>query len=198
MTPTTFLPLADDPSPERSDAARNRDAVLNATVALVASEGAHRVTMDDVAGAAGVGKATVFRRFGSRAGLMAAVLDHSEAAWQSSVIRGAPPLGPGAAPLDRLLAFGRSRIELTLAHAELIEAAGHVPARNYAAYSFIAMHVRHLLGLLDVRGDLPLLATALLAPLEVVVLRQQVEVEGLEVARIAAAWEDVVRRVVAG
>jgi hypothetical protein len=30
------------------------------------------------------------------------------------------------------------------------------------------------------------------------VLRQQVEVEGLSTERIAAAWEDVVRRVVAG
>ncbi|KRF17792.1 TetR family transcriptional regulator [Nocardioides sp. Soil797] len=198
MTPPTFLPLADDPAPERRDAARNRDAVLHAALRLVGERGVCGTTMDDVAEAAGVGKATVFRRYESRAGLMGAVLNHAEAEWQGAVMGGPPPLGPGAPPLERLLAFGRSRMELTLAHAELIAAAGGAQARNYAAYSFIAMHVRHLLTELRVSGDLPLLASALLAPLEVVVLRQQVEVEHLAVDRIAAAWEDVVRRVVAG
>ncbi|NYG58217.1 AcrR family transcriptional regulator [Nocardioides daedukensis] len=198
MTPPTFLPLAEDPAPERRDAARNRDAVLGAALRLVDEQGPCAVTMDDIAASAGVGKATVFRRFGSRAGLMTAVLDHTEAEWQAAVISGPPPLGPGAAPMDRLVAFGRTRMEQTLAHAELIEAAGSTTTRNRAAYSFIAMHVRHLLRELDVRGDVPLLATALLAPLEAVVLRQQVEVEGLSTERIAAAWEDVVRRVVAG
>lgn len=198
MTPTLFLELADEPSPERSDAARNRDAVLNAALKLVATHGVCRITMDDVAEKAGVGKATVFRRFGSRAGLMAAVLNHSEASWQDSVIRGAPPLGPGAEPMDRLIAFGRSRIELTLAHAELIEAAGGVTKSNYAAYTFNALHVRHLLTVLRVRGDIPLLSTALLAPLGLVVVRQQIDVEHLHLDCIVAAWEDVVRRVVAG
>src|SRR3546814_9559948 len=98
--------------------------------------------MEAVAASAGVGKATVFRRFGNRAGLMTAVLDHTEAEWQAAVISGPPPLGPGAPPMERLLAFGRTRMELTLTHAELIEAAGSTSTRNRAAYSFIAMHVR--------------------------------------------------------
>ena len=41
--------------------------------------------------------------------------------------------------------------------------------------SFANMHVRYLLRELGVDGDLPLLATALLAPLELVVLEQQVD-----------------------
>ena len=51
--------------------------------------------MDAVAAAAGVGKGTVFRRFESREGLMAALLNHSETEWQAAVISGPPPLGPG-------------------------------------------------------------------------------------------------------
>lgn len=45
-------------------------------------------------------------------------------------------------------------------------------------------------------GDLPLLATAIRAPLELVVLEQQVERERIPVERLEADWDDQVRRVV--
>ncbi|WP_405420081.1 TetR/AcrR family transcriptional regulator [Streptomyces erythrochromogenes] len=60
---------------ERADAQRNREAVLAAADALfAASSSPHGVSMDDIAAAAGVGKGTLFRRFGDRAGLIAAVI----------------------------------------------------------------------------------------------------------------------------
>lgn len=192
------LPLADEPSPERADAARNREALLAAAARLVEQCGVRSVSMDAVAHEAGVGKGTVFRRFRSREGLMAAVLNRSETEWQASVIAGPPPLGPGAPPMARLLAFGHSRLRLNLTHAELIHAAGRSGARSYQAVSFSAMHVRHLLYALEVRGDVPLLATALLAPLEEVILVQQTQQDHLPVERIEAAWDDLVRRVVTG
>ena len=190
------LPLLDQSPRERSDAARNREALLAAAARLVEEHGVDAVTMDSVAAAAGVGKGTVFRRFDSREGLMAALLNRSETEWQGQVISGPPPLGPGAPPLDRLLAFGHSRMELNLTHAELIRAAGRAGARSYAAVSFAAMHVRYLLGQLQVRGDLYFLATALLAPLEVVVLVQQTRIERIPLAHVQAGWDDLVRRVV--
>lgn len=61
--------------PERADAQRNREAVLAAADALFAASGSpHSVSMDDIAAAAGVGKGTLFRRFGDRAGLIGAVI----------------------------------------------------------------------------------------------------------------------------
>lgn len=193
-----LLPILGQPARERSDAARNRDAVLCAAQKLIARSGVEAVTMDAVAEEAGVGKGTVFRRFGNRAGLMARLLDESEAAWQGEVISGPPPLGPGAPPRERLLAFGRSRLVSNLERSELLLAAngGDASQRSYAAYSFTATHVRYLLGEMGVRGDIALLATALLAPLEVPILRQQVDVENMDVERILAAWEDLVDRVV--
>jgi AcrR family transcriptional regulator len=191
-----LLPLLDQPLRERSDAARNREALLAAAARLVDDFGVDAVTMDSVAAEAGVGKGTVFRRFDSREGLMAALLNRSETEWQGLVIAGPPPLGPGAAPLERLLAFGHSRMELNLTHAELIRAAGRAGERSYAAVSFAAMHVRYLLGQLDVRGDVSFLATALLAPLEMVVLVQQTRVDEIPLSRIRAGWDDLVRRVV--
>ncbi|MGN6252089.1 MAG: TetR/AcrR family transcriptional regulator [Marmoricola sp.] len=190
-----LLPILGQPPRERADAARNRRALLDAAAGLVERCSVEAVTMDAVAEAAGVGKGTVFRRFTSRAGLMAALLDHTEAAFQEAVMAGPPPLGPGAGPRERLLAFGRARLEHNLTNRALLQAAGAAGSRSYAAYSFAATHVRHLLGELRVGGDVALLATALLAPLEVPVLAQQTEVEGIGVDRIAAGWADLVERV---
>jgi AcrR family transcriptional regulator len=192
------LPLVDDEPQYRRDAARNRDALLAAADALIAESGVEAVTMDAIAARAGVGKGTVFRRFESREGLMAAVLNRSETAFQAAILSGPPPLGPGAVPMERLLAFGHARIELTLLHRRLIFAAGRAGSRSFAAVSFTAMHVRYLLTELGVQGDVPFLATALLAPLEVPILVQQVEIEDMQVDRIIESWDDLVRRIVSG
>ena len=191
-----LLPLVDTPTPERRDAARNRAALLEAAERLMALHGAQAVTMDAVAAAAGVGKGTVFRRFGSRQGLLVAVLDRSEAEWQASVMSGPPPLGPGADPWDRLLAFGRSRLETALRHSDLIRAAGWAAQRSAAAYTFTLMHARFLLAELGVTGDLRMFSAALMAPLEVPVLDPQVAVDTVDVDLVHAGWVDIAARIV--
>jgi AcrR family transcriptional regulator len=196
MDPVRLLPLADEPAAERADAARNREALLVAAAELVDRCDVAGVTMEAVAQRAGVGKGTVFRRFESREGLMAALLDHSEAAWQAEVLSGPPPLGPGAPPRERLVAFGHSRIDTTLRHGALIQAAGRAGSRSYAAVSFASMHVRHLLGELGVTGDLTYLAACLLAPLELPILHQQLEQERLPLERIEHGWDDLVDRII--
>lgn len=196
MSEPSLLPLLSTPPAERRDAARNREALLVAAMDLVERHGVQAVTMDAVAAAAGVGKGTVFRRFHSKEGLMAAVLNHSETEWQTQVMSGPPPLGPGAPPWERLVAFGHSRLETTVLHADLIDAAGQAGVRSFAAYSFVAMHVRYLLSELGVTGDLPLLATALLAPMEMPILNQQLRIDGFAIERVHAGWVDLARRIV--
>lgn len=195
MSEPRLLPLVDAPPAERRDAARNRERLLDAAKALVDEHGPRAVTMEAVAAAAGVGKGTVFRRYQSREGLMVAVLDHSEAEWQSAVMSGPPPLGPGADPWDRLLAFGRSRLESTLLHVELIREAGRDAGRAGGAYAFTVTHVRHLLRQLGVGGDVAILATALLAPLELP-LDGRVPVEDFPFERVYDGWVDLARRIV--
>ena len=139
------------PPVERGDAARNRVLVLDAARRLVAERGADAVTMDDIAAAAGVGKGTVFRRFGSRAGLMMVLLDQDEQASQQAFLFGPPPLGPDAPPLERLLAFGRDRLRFAHTHHELLSAANRDSQTRYgspvnAPYMVLRMHVRVLLG----------------------------------------------------
>ena len=104
-------PVAWGPPPaERADAARNRRLLLATAREMLAAQGADKLTMDGLAERAGLGKGTVFRRFGTRAGIFQALLDDDERAFQQQVLSGPPPLGPGAPPLDRLIAYGRARI----------------------------------------------------------------------------------------
>lgn len=189
------LPLLTAAPVERRDAARNRRALLDAAAELMGGCGLEALTMDALAAKAGVGKGTVFRRFGSREGLMASLLDHREAEWQAGVLSGPPPLGPGAAPLERLHAFGASRMRLHLDQAALIEAAGRTWGENHAVLGFAELHVRLLLGELRVTGNLPYLATAIIAPLAVPVLRQQLHA-GMGEEQILAGWQDFVGRII--
>jgi AcrR family transcriptional regulator len=97
---------------ERADAASNRRRILAAATELFAERGPNCVSMQDVAKAAGVGMGTMYRRFGDRAGLTFALLGERHRDLQEQVLRGAPPLGPGAPAAERLHAFGRARIAL--------------------------------------------------------------------------------------
>ncbi|MBA3952665.1 MAG: helix-turn-helix transcriptional regulator, partial [Rubrobacter sp.] len=60
---------------ERSDAARNRRAVLGAARALFAERGVTCVTMEEISREAGVGKGTLYRRFPNKGLLCQALLD---------------------------------------------------------------------------------------------------------------------------
>ncbi len=102
----TCCPCADEPPPERSDAARNREALLRAAEELIDHCGIQGVTMDAVAAKAGVGKGTVFRRFYSREGLMGSLLNRSETEWQGQRhLRSATARVPG---LRRWTVYSRS------------------------------------------------------------------------------------------
>jgi AcrR family transcriptional regulator len=90
---------------ERADAARNRRAILSATEELLATHSAKDVSMEQVAATAGVGKGTIFHRFGSRTGLMRALMYERAQALSDALSDGPPPLGPGAPDRDRLFAF---------------------------------------------------------------------------------------------
>lgn len=116
------LPLA-RPREERADAARNRAHLIDVARQMVAELGADKVTMDGLAERAGLGKGTVFRRFRTRAGIFFALFDEEEKRFQARLMTGPPPLGPGAPAVERLVAFGRARLEFLMEHTALARAA---------------------------------------------------------------------------
>lgn len=180
---------------ERGDAARNRARLLEAARTLVTERGAEAVTMDDIAAAAGVGKGTLFRRFGSRAGLMTVLLDEDERASQQAFLFGPPPLGPDAPPLDRLVAFGRERIRFVHTHRALLSAVNTDPRNRYNAPAMVQRtHVRVLLRDAHTTGDLEAQSEALLALLDVGYVEHQLAERGQTLQSLGDAWESVARK----
>jgi AcrR family transcriptional regulator len=175
--------------------------VLEAAERLFRERGADDVSMDDVARAAGVGKGTLYRRFGDRSGLAFALLNARESEFQEDCIRGAPPLGPGAPPEDRLIAFGRRLLEYVEDRGDLVLAAqSGTPGRRGASpvYSFYTTHVALLLRELDPELDAEYTAHALLSTLSaqsILMLRREHEMPR---ERIAAGYDALVRALARG
>jgi polyketide synthase 12 len=190
------------PRAERADAARNRRHLLATARQMLAEQGPDTLTMDRLAERASLGKGTVFRRFGTRAGIFAALLDDDETAFQQQVLAGPPPLGPGAAPLDRLIAYGRARTGFLITHGDIARAAldGHQPIPAGSQSPLSQAHIRVLLGQLDLGGaDLDMLAIQLTAALDGPFLLY-LSASGTTAApqaaeRIADSWQDLIQRV---
>ncbi|MFE7607448.1 TetR/AcrR family transcriptional regulator [Streptomyces celluloflavus] len=162
--------------PERADAARNRRAILEATERLLTDNPPEQVSMERIAAAAGVGKGTVFHRFGSRAGLMRELMLERALSLRELVTDGPPPLGPGAAPRERLLAFLDAVVEVVGRNKGLLAALGQaatVPrdaqqdARDHhSVYGFWHGHISTLLAAERTDLDAELLAHVLLGALQ--------------------------------
>ena len=190
------------PPAERADAARNRRRLLVTAREMIAELGADAVTMDALAERSGLGKGTVFRRFGTRAGIFQALLDDGERALQEQVLSGPPPLGPGAGPMERLIAYGRARVEFLIEHRDIARAAvdGRQPIRSGAQTPLSQAHIRMLLGQLRLgAADLDILAVQLTAALDGPLLLYMAAADPTDARRVeqrlAQSWEDLVRRV---
>jgi polyketide synthase 12 len=162
--------------------------------------------MDGLAERAGLGKGTVFRRFGTRAGIFAALLDDDERDFQQQVLAGPPPLGPGAPPPARLIAYGRARIDFLIGHREIARAAldgrERVPAGSQSPMS--REHIRFLLGEMslgaDPKPDLDVLATQLTAALDGPLLLYLSSAILTQAApqvseRLGRGWQDLIQRI---
>jgi AcrR family transcriptional regulator len=191
------------PHAERADAARNRRLLLTAARGMIAEQGVDKLTMDGLAERTRLGKGTVFRRFGTRAGIFAALLDDDERDFQEQVLSGPPPLGPGAPPLDRLIAYGQARIDFLIGHREIARAAldgrESVPAGSQTPLS--RAHIRFLLGEVHLGpADLDVLATQLTAALDgplLLYLSSAILAQAApEISeRLGRGWQDLIQRV---
>src|SRR5690348_2930749 len=182
------------PPTERADAARNRRLLLATARKIIASEGADKLTMDGLAERAGLGKGTVFRRFGTRAGIFQALLDDDERDFQEQVLSGPPPLGPGAPPLDRLIAYGHARIDFLIGHREIARATldGRQRAPAGSSTPMSREHIRFLL------GEMCLGPAALDGPLLLYLSAATLTgAAGQASERLSRGWADLVRRVCA-
>ncbi|GAA1670590.1 TetR/AcrR family transcriptional regulator [Glycomyces endophyticus] len=190
------------PRAERADAKRNRLRLLAVAREMLAESGPGGVTMDALAERAGLGKGTVFRRFGTRAGIFKALLEEEARRFQELVLAGPPPLGPGAGPAERLVAYGRVRIAFLIDNIDVARAAMERDlGRPAVEVDMTLVHLRMLLaqsglGVRDPESLAVQLAAALEGPLLLYVTSARAVGTDAEEAgvRLADAWQDLVER----
>jgi AcrR family transcriptional regulator len=191
--PLGTLPLVDR-THERRDAAANRERILCAARRVLLEHGAAGLSMNSVAAAAGVGKGTIFRRFGDRDGLTEALLDAHTAELQDGFLSGPPPLGPGAPPRVRLEAFMRALVAFQIDHLELTLAAERVgPRAGAPVWATFLLHVRTLLSEIDPRIDADTHAGLLLSAVAPANLRRLLAAGTSTPERIAEAIATLTR-----
>jgi AcrR family transcriptional regulator len=187
--------MAGEAPRERADAARNRRKVLAAAAELFAARGVAAVSMDDVAAAAGVGKGTLYRRFGDKSGLAAAMLDERESRLQQELLSGPPPLGPGAPPVERLAAFTAAYLAYVDAHLDVValsQTASPGARLRTGSHRFWRLHCRILLA--DAGAPDPdLRADALLATLTAEQVRHWRHDEGHQLGELTQAMSTLAR-----
>ena len=172
---------------ERADAAQNRAKVLQAAERVFAERDPRTVTMADIARAAGIGRATLYRRYPDPGSVAIALLDKHERQLQEKLLSGPPPLGPGAPADARLAAFYQAMVDLLERHLHLALGAETGQSRLVTgAYGFWRTHVRELVRQAGV-GDPNALADVLLAPLAPEVYQWQRHEVGLRKSQIAGA-----------
>lgn len=176
---------------QREAASRNEREVLAAARRLYADGAGHKVEMRDIAREAGVGVGTLYRRFGDKAALLAAVIGDEERQLQEAILRGKPPLGPGPGAGERLDAFLAALARVTERNLDVLLATDSAPPGwiGTGAYAVWRRHLQLLLG--ELRADLGpadrgWYADALLAPLVPGAYAQQRRQRGVSARRLAA------------
>nr|WP_206066819.1 TetR/AcrR family transcriptional regulator [Nonomuraea sp. FMUSA5-5] len=190
------MPVLGQPPPERADAARNRQKIIEAASRMVAASGAGDLSLDEVAREACVGVGTVYRRFGDRTGLLLALLDERERRFQAAFLSGPPPLGPGAPARERIVAFLHALADRILADEALFLLLEKGTARRFSGpYRVHHVHLATLLAQVCPGADTVYLADALLAPVNAHLIACQREERGMTVERVKAGLEALVAAV---
>ncbi|MEV0200897.1 helix-turn-helix domain-containing protein [Nonomuraea sp. NPDC050691] len=186
-----LLPVLGQPQPERADAARNRRRIIDVASRLIAERGAHQLSLDEVAREAGVGVGTVYRRFGDRTGLVWALIDEHERRFQTAFMTGPPPVGPGAPPDARLRAFLRALVDrmVTQQDIHLQLELGAAKGRYSGPYRIHHTHVAALLNEARPDIDAGFFADALLAPVNVRLIRFQLEERGMSAEEVKSGLD---------
>jgi AcrR family transcriptional regulator len=203
MAPQADLPVAGQASVRRrADAVRNHERVLCTARRLFRERGAEHVSMDLVAAEAGVGKGTIFRAFGDRANLIGTILGDDESLLQDAIIRGPAPLGPGAPPVERAIAFGQAYMAFLESHLDLMLASEFGPGVRFAKGPFqmyrthLTMLAQEALG--DSGVDAMYTADVLLAPLAADFFAYQRRARQRSLDELGDAYACLVGRVLSG
>lgn len=146
----------------------------------------------------GRGVGTVYRRFGDKRALLAALVGEDERRLQEAILAPDPPLGHDAPPRERLEAFVLALADVTERNLNALLATDATPAErlHIGAYGAWRVHLAHLLtqvdGSRDAR-DAAWLADLMLAALDPSLYAQQRRERRMSAGRIARNLAAAVR-----
>ncbi|HJQ42998.1 MAG TPA: helix-turn-helix domain-containing protein [Jatrophihabitantaceae bacterium] len=182
--------MAGAAAPLRADAQRNRTRVLEAAERLFAERGVADVSMDDVVAAAGVGKGTLYRSFGDKAGLAAALLDERERDIQGEMLDGSDA---DRDPAERAVQFVQRYFDYVADHLDLVEMSQASGGRHrIGSHQVWQLHLSWLLRDAGVPlAEADIRAGVLLAALSAEQIRHWLETDGRARADVRAALSDL-------
>jgi AcrR family transcriptional regulator len=187
--------------PRRADARRNYERILTVTRQLIADRGLDDVSTAEIAAAAGVGKGSVFRAFGDKAGIARALLEDDERRLQEQILTGPPPVGPGASPEERAVAFAAAYCDFLARNARLVLVSDAHPLRRFDVGSHVGwqLHLSALARSIDAGtdADAEAVASAVLALLTPERYLYLVSAPSWSHERFTSTTVEAVRRLVA-
>jgi len=200
------------PPPRRTQSERREEAerrLLDAALAIVARTGTVRLTLAEVGEAAGYSRGLPAHRFGSKAGLLRALVAHIHARFQAQLLA-APARQPGLDAIRGNISvyYGRTDRAWTTTRALLVmmtegfmEGAGlkkDMAAYNRAALKFFETHIRAGIESGEIRTDAdpPTDAVLILGALRGVMLQWFLD-DGTSLARLRDRLLAIVDRALA-
>ncbi len=193
----TIAPDIAESRHERADAVANRKRILTIANRLFDAQGVDKVTMADIAKAAGVGKGTLYRRFNNKAELCLALMDKKMTDYQNEVLDNLRRQTVQEMPyLEQLAYFLDSLVHFTDQHLPYlceVQSAGLLNQHIERELPHIWRHmtINGLLknaqqaGEISRQVDIDYTADALLAPLRADIFRFQRLGRGFSLERIS-------------
>lgn len=193
--PDNNLIMPDDDLPSRSDAVKNRLLILNAARRLFAEKGADNVSMEDIAKATGLGRATLYRNFKEgKIQLSQVLLDEDQRNLQARTLE---QMRTQPDPLVNLRWFLTEILLFVERHSKMLCVNSNaVGTLQHSAHWWWRQTIRALLGQLHPISDLDYLADAIYTLLDVHNVYFLREIRGYSLERVIAGIVSLVESMV--
>lgn len=180
----------------RSDALKNRAALLDTAARLFDQHGPDAITMSEIAQSAGVGKGTLYRHFSNKTDLCHALLDQDQRALQEASLRRLrehnPPLDDLRWFLEQVVAFVARNLPLL----DIVDAGAPPPLANHA-HIWWRQTIYGLLTRANVPGDRAYLADMFYALISPQMIRFQLQRPNYTLTHITLGLQHLLDRLIA-
>lgn len=193
--PNNNLIMPEDDLPSRSDAVKNRLLILDAARRLFAEKGADNVSMEDIARATGLGRATLYRNFKEgKIQLSQVLLDEDQRNLQARTLE---QMRSQTDPLLNLRWFLTEVLLFVERHNKMLCVNSNaVDTLQHSAHWWWRQTIRALLAQLNPTADLDYLADAIYTLLDVHNVYFLREIRGYSLERVTAGIVSIVESMI--